>query len=155
VETEPDQDSSDPLSSDADDAGAVYINAVKSFEKKYLKKGLTPKYEKIWKKANIKVENWKAKRPAQVQAAAGPPNTLDDPPKRTFAQMLLDAKVAKGECLQCGQPGHNVRSDQCGLRGKPLVDRACAKCGKGLHNADDCPRAYQRQAAASADDLNE
>jgi hypothetical protein len=69
--------------------------------------------------------------------------------------MLLDAKVAKGECLQCGQPGHNVRSDQCGLRGKPLVDRACAKCGKGLHNADDCPRAYQRQAAVSADDLNE
>jgi hypothetical protein len=24
------------------------------------------------------------------------------------------------------------------------VDKACAKCGKGLHSGDDCPRVFQQ-----------
>jgi hypothetical protein len=28
------------------------------------------------------------------------------------------------------------------------MDRACAKCGQGLHSADDCLEVYQRQYVA-------
>ncbi len=32
-----------------------------------------------------------------------------------------------------------------------LVDKACAKCGTGLHSADDCPKVYQKDYKAPAD----
>jgi hypothetical protein len=33
--------------------------------------------------------------------------------------------------------------DACPLRGKPLQDRVCNKCKKGLHGVNDCLLAYQ------------
>jgi hypothetical protein len=39
----------------------------------------------------------------------------------------------------------------CALKDKPLVDKACAKCGTGLHQADDCPKVYQQGYKSPAD----
>jgi len=142
--------STDSDSDDGQDEHEVYANAVRIMEKQYQRRGQVPKYDKIFRKAQRRVDQWKATRPSQANHAHGPPDKLPDKPQKSFTQMLADAKVERGECLQCGQAGHNARSDQCGLRGKPLVDRACAKCGKGLHNPDDCPRVYQRQSAVEA-----
>ena len=41
-----------------------------------------------------------------------------------------------------------MRNDICALKGKELMDRACAKCGQGLHSADDCLKVYQKQYVA-------
>jgi hypothetical protein len=142
--------SSETDSDNGRDEYEVYANAVRSMEKRYQNKGRVPKFDKIFRRAQRRVDQWKARRPGQANYAQGPPDKLPDKPQKSFTQMLADAKVERGECLQCGQAGHNARSDQCGLRGKPLVDRACAKCGKGLHNPDDCPRVYQRQSAVEA-----
>jgi hypothetical protein len=134
-------------SEEPDDEHEVYANAIQQMEKRYRKMGKQPQMDKVLRRADRYVAKWKNNRPTHANYAQGPPNKLSDKPGKNFAQMLQDAKVNKGECLQCGQPGHNARSDACGLRGKPLVDRACAVCGKGLHNPDDCPRVYQKQGA--------
>ena len=34
------------------------------------------------------------------------------------------------------------------LEGKPLMDKACVKCGQGLHSAGDCLKVYQKQYVA-------
>jgi hypothetical protein len=39
----------------------------------------------------------------------------------------------------------------CALKDKPLVDKPCAKCGKGLHSADDCPKVFQQGYKSSTD----
>jgi hypothetical protein len=36
-----------------------------------------------------------------------------------------------------------MHNDKCALKDKALVDRPCAKCGQGLHSADDCPKVFQ------------
>ena len=41
-----------------------------------------------------------------------------------------------------------MRSDACALRDKMLTDRACAKCGQGLHSADECLKVYGNQYVA-------
>ena len=41
-----------------------------------------------------------------------------------------------------------MSSDACALRGKPLVDRPCVRCKKGLHAADDCVATTQQQPQA-------
>ena len=80
------------------------------------------------------------------KAQRGPPNRLsDDPTRRTIYELISLAKIVKGSCIQCGLEGHYLSSDSCALKGKTLMDRACVKCGKGLHSADDCPKVYQRQ----------
>ena len=54
----------------------------------------------------------------------------------------------KGQCIQCGQSGHYMHQDACALKDKLLMDRACMKCGQGLHAADDCLKVYQKQYVA-------
>lgn len=75
----------------------------------------------------------------------GPPEEVGGLPFTPIHELLKMANVEKGHCIQCGIPGHLMSKDECALKGKPLVDRACAKCGHGLHNANDCPRVYQPQ----------
>jgi hypothetical protein len=78
----------------------------------------------------------------------GPPNKLDTSVKRTVPDLLALANIQKGSCIQCGIEGHYMHSDKCVLRDKILVDRPCAKCGQGLHPADDCPKVYQKDYVA-------
>jgi hypothetical protein len=44
--------------------------------------------------------------------------------------------------------------DECALRNRPLVDRPCVKCGKGLHSADDCLRGFSSQFKGKAEPIN-
>jgi hypothetical protein len=43
-----------------------------------------------------------------------------------------------------------MRNIACALKDKPLMNNACAKCSKGLHSADDCPRVFQQGFKAPA-----
>jgi hypothetical protein len=61
------------------------------------------------------------------------------------------ANVNRGECIQCGTPGHMLGRDECALRNRPLMDRPCAKCGKGLHSPDDCLRDFSSQFRGKAE----
>ena len=85
---------------------------------------------------------------------SGPPNKLDSNIKRTITELLAMAGVARGSCIQCGNSGHYMHQDLCMLKDKVIVDRACAKCGQGLHSADDCPRVYQKQYVAPGPQVN-
>ena len=76
----------------------------------------------------------------------GPPGRLQDGPRRSIMELLRAANCERGECIQCGNKGHLMHNEACGLRGKPVTDRACMKCNKGLHAVDDCPRVYQTRA---------
>ena len=75
---------------------------------------------------------------------SGPPNRLEGP-RKPIQELLALANIERGCCLQCGQRGHMLKQDACALRDKPLTDRPCAKCGQGLHSADECLRVYQKQ----------
>jgi hypothetical protein len=44
-----------------------------------------------------------------------------------------------------------MKNMACALKDKPLTDRACVKCGKGLHAADDCPKVFQQGYQSPAD----
>ncbi len=67
--------------------------------------------------------------------------------KNTY-ELLALANIQKGSCIQCGQQGHYLQNDKCALRDRPLMDKACAKCGQGLHSADDCLKVFQKQYVA-------
>ena len=80
------------------------------------------------------------------QAQRGLPCRLsDNPTKRTVFELIRLANIVKGSCIQCGLKGHYMNSDSCALKDKILMDRACVKCGHGLHSADDCHEVNQRQ----------
>ena len=74
------------------------------------------------------------------QAPQGPPNKMAR--QTTFIELLKLANVNKGECLMCGLQGHIRGNVNCALRGLPLMDIPCTRCGKGLHSADNCPKPY-------------
>ena len=84
-----------------------------------------------------------------AQPQPGPPNKVDNKFK-PIIELLSLANCSRGQCIQCGNDGHIMRNIACVLKDKPLVDRACAKCGKGLHSADDCPRVFQQHYASPA-----
>ena len=86
--------------------------------------------------------------PGPAQQLRGPPNPLDQGPKRNVYELLNLANCSKGQCIQCGYDGHFMKSDACALRDKSLMDKPCVKCGKGLHSADDCLRVYQKNYGA-------
>jgi hypothetical protein len=88
---------------------------------------------------------------AQVQNWRGPPEKLETDKRRNIMELLTLANVNKGECIQCGTPGHMLGKDECSLRNRPLMDRPCAKCGKGLHSADDCLRGFSSQFRGKAE----
>ena len=74
------------------------------------------------------------------QVPQGPPNKMAR--QTTFIELLKLANVNKGECLMCGLQGHIRGNVNCALRGLPLMDIPCTRCGKGLHSADSCPKPY-------------
>ena len=86
--------------------------------------------------------------PGAPAPAAGPPNRLPEGQRPTIRDLLARANCVNGDCVKCGIHGHLMSSDACALRGKPLVDRPCVRCKKGLHAADDCVATIQQQPQA-------
>ena len=91
---------------------------------------------------------------AQMQNWRGPPERLDNDRRRNIGELLALANAERGECIQCGTPGHIMGRDECALRNRPLTDRPCAKCGKGLHSADDCLRGFSSQFKGKPEPIN-
>ena len=108
-------------------------------------------------KQHNKRQNFRPARVAGVSqpAQAGPPNKLAR--NQAMAELLTMAGVVRGECMHCGVAGHIKGNIKCQLRGLPLVDRPCIRCGKGLHSADQCPKvnANRANAVTEEDSLNE
>lgn len=132
--SEEDDDDDD---TDHEDEIDIIFNAVRYANKPNVK-GKTR--EKFVRKAIKKV--FKArdnKYPPYVPQ--GPPKLLSQC-KINLADLPRIAKVDRDECLHCGiatKPPHKSRDHRCPLRGLPMVDRACMKCGKGLHTSNQCP----------------
>jgi len=80
--------------------------------------------------------------PAPYLRPAGPPNRIPDG-RFNLQDLLTRSNCVAGECIKCGRAGHLMSHDACPLRGKPLQDRVCVKCKKGLHGVNDCLQAYQ------------
>jgi hypothetical protein len=150
--------SSDSDSTDGDQSPEVatdyLVNAIKEQRQRYTSRGRQPDQKKVFKRA---FKNFHQKFPPRAQYGArnafagnapqpqpGPPNKLERDPKRGINELLTLANCTRGQCVQCGADGHYMHSDACALRDKTLVDRPCVKCGKGLHQADDCVRVYQK-----------
>lgn len=134
------------------DSQKVYKGALKKFNEKYHPKQ-GPKYSRQ------RVVGEVTQQPAQAvgqYVPQGPPSKLElEPTTRDEVLKLLDlARCKKGQCIQCGQDGHLMRKDACPLKGKPLVNAPCAKCGVGLHSADDCVKTFQNRATNQVADLN-
>ena len=123
--------------------------------------------DKLVKQANKKVElrydpknRNRFTRPQRVaevaqKANSGPPSRID-PRQKTILELLRLANCERGHCILCGMPGHMMYSDKCALRGKPVASKSCAKCGHGLHSADDCIRTFISNVnAVEEDPLNE
>jgi len=126
------------------DTKKVYKGAFKKFNERYHSNPQGPRYTRQ------RVVGEVTQQPAQAAqyTPRGPPSKMNDPTSREEVLKLLDlARCKKGQCIQCGMEGHLMKRDACPLRGKPLVNSPCAKCGTGLHSADDCVRTFQTRAA--------
>jgi hypothetical protein len=122
------------------DPKKVYRRAFRNYQQKF-PRGKPPRNAKQGAAAMVGVG------PAQVPGyprIPGPPNRLDGP-RKTILELLALANCVKGQCIQCGNEGHMMRSDQCALKDLPLMDRPCTKCGYGLHAGDSCPRVFQQK----------
>ena len=135
------------------------VNAMMEQHRRDREKGRAPSTEKATTAA-IKAYNNRLSQLAQAGAAAGPPGVLDDK-KRAIFELLALANCEKGECLQCGRRGHIKGNLKCPLRGKPLADKPCMMCSKGLHAPVDCLAhhigpggAVGQVGADSTEDLN-
>ena len=150
-----------------DNATYHFVNIIKQVQHKYAQKGKVVEQPKVYRKALYK---FNSKYPAKYQGnqphgarqvgqggnasgypplhQQGPPNNMEGQPRKTMPELLAMANLQKGSCIQCGVYGHYMKNDSCALRDKALVDRACVKCGKGLHQADDCPMVFQKQYVA-------
>jgi hypothetical protein len=139
-------------------AGDLFAGEVRRVEAKYIAKGIVPDKQRVFRRA-IKGFNKRQRpneryKPKPAVAAvtstgvsvpvSGPPNKLPESPRKPIQELLALANCARGDCLHCGVTGHMMTSDACPLRGKPLVDRACMKCKKGLHPVDDCLSVFQQ-----------
>ena len=154
-----------------DDTGEL-IAEIKYQAKKYAGRG------KRFDKAKIleKVQKKFVKKDAPVRPVAATATTtaqvlMNGPPLRipeqqqqrmSIPELLARANCERGECIHCGNPGHYMKREGCPLLGKPIVDRACPVCKKGLHAADDCLRVFQKRTGAAqmidtddSDGLNE
>ena len=163
----PDTESSESSDEEpeGDDAMHHLIKEVRQQHQRYAQQGRRVEPQRVFKKAfnsfNKKPNRFQqggypygARQAGQVsnpmgnsRAPQGPPNKLSNN-MRTIAELLTLANVERGCCIQCGQRGHILRQDACALRDKYLTDRPCAKCGQGLHSADECLRVFQRQYVA-------
>jgi len=94
-----------------------------------------------------------------LRAQQGPPKPMDPGLNDRIKELLVLARCERGQCIQCGMDGHHRGRDECPLKGKPLVDKPCVACGRGLHASDDCVIVYQtnpqRVNQAQEEPLNE
>lgn len=149
-------------------AGELFAGEVRRVEAKYRARGIQPDRQRVMRKAirgfnrrqapapGTADPSYKRFRPKPAVAAvtstgvsiptSGPPNRLPESPRRPIQELLTMANCQRGDCIHCGTTGHMMTSDACPLRGKPLVDRACIKCKKGLHPVDDCLSVFQQPA---------
>lgn len=147
----------EPEDSLADLAGEIFAGEVRRIEAKYAAKGVAPDRQRVFRRAirsfNKKQrpnDRYRAKPAVAVVTStgaslpSGPPNKLPESPRKPIAELLALANCVRGDCLHCGVNGHMMSSDTCPLRGKPLVDRACMRCKKGLHPVDDCLSVFQQ-----------
>jgi hypothetical protein len=133
------------------------VNEIKMQRQRYIQRGRPVDELKVRRRAfrnfNQKFagKNQGKQHPygARIAAQGGPPNKLEG--YKPIHELLDLANVQKGQCLQCGSEGHMMRNMACALKDKPLVDKPCAKCGKGLHSADDCPKVFQQGYKSSTD----
>ena len=151
-----DDDSSSSDEDEEDDDGEAehpndfLVNEIKLQRQRYIQRGKSIDDRKVMKRAfknyNQKFAGKNQGKQRQYGARAaqgGPPNKLEGGYK-PISELLNLANVQKGQCLQCGNEGHMMRNIACALKDKALVDKACAKCGTGLHSADDCPKVFQQ-----------
>ena len=125
------------------------VNEIKLQRQRYIQRGRPVDEQKVRRRAfrnynqKFSGKNQSKQHPYGARAAqGGPPNKLEG--FKPIHELLDLANVQKGQCLQCGSDGHMMRNMACALKDKPLVDKPCAKCGKGLHSADDCPKVFQQ-----------
>jgi hypothetical protein len=131
-----------------------YANRGKKLSPQQLRTKVTNRYNKDRGRYPYNKRNQAPKAAAaaaQIQNRRGPPERLDAEIRRNILELLNLANVNKGECIQCGTPGHMLGKDECSLRNRPLTDRPCAKCGKGLHSADDCLRGFSSHFKGKAE----
>ena len=150
---------------EGDDAMHHLIKEVRQQHQRYAQQGRRVEPQKVFKRAfnsfNKKPNRFQqggypygARQAGQMGSPMGNPRALQGPPnrindnQRTIFELLALANVERGCCIQCGQRGHILRQDGCALRDKNLTDKPCAKCGQGLHSADECLRVFQRQYVA-------
>jgi hypothetical protein len=136
--------------------GDYLINEIKLQRQRYIQRGRPIDEQKVRKRAfrnyNQKYsgKNQGKQHPYGVRAAHnGPPNKLEG--YKPIHELLALANVQKGHCLQCGSEGHMMRNIACALKDKQLMDKPCAKCGTGLHSADECPKVFQQGYKSPAD----
>jgi hypothetical protein len=134
------------------------INEIKLQRQRYYQRGKPVDEKKVYRRAfknyNYKFVGRDKSKPHMYGARAaqnGPPNRLDKGDRKPITELLNLANVQKGQCIQCGFEGHMMRNMACALKDKPLVDKACAKCGTGLHAADDCPKVFQKDYKSPVD----
>lgn len=154
----------EPAGPDEDEEAIYVVKQAAEYKRKFEARGKSYPQAKLLRAA---IGKWNEKRrphgPGRYQGArqaaqgaqGGPPDELHHRP--SIYELLTMAKVDKGCCVQCGQKGHMMGRDECALKGKTLKTVPCAKCGQGLHSADDCVRAFQQQANQAGEyvDLNE
>ncbi len=140
-----------------------WVFSMEQAKRYYAKKGIKMIPQQLRAKATQKFNNDRTRYPrrtfgkkaaaaaAQVQNWKGPQEKLETERRKNILELLTLANVNKGECIQCGTPGHMLGRDECALRNRPLMDRPCAKCGKGLHSADDCLRGFSSQFRGKAE----
>ncbi len=150
--------SSDDEGSDGDleHPNEFLINEIKMQKQRYLQRGKPVDTKKVYRRAfksyNQKFTGKGKQHHYGARAAQdGPPNKMKDGDRKPINELLNLANVQRGQCIQCGFEGHMMRNIACALKDKPLVDRACIKCGTGLHAADDCPKVYQKHYKSPAD----
>ena len=160
VEIDDDLNSSSDEDEDEDQEseqpGDYLVNEIKLQRQRYIQRGKPVDEQKVRRRAfknyNQKyIGNNKGKQyPYGARAAqGGPPNKLEG--FKPIHELLVLANVQKGHCLQCGGEGHMMRNIACALKDKQLMDKPCAKCGTGLHSADECPKVFQQGYKSPAD----
>lgn len=134
-DTEDDEDDDDPID---EDEIQVILNAVRNARHRGFK---GKKSGKFIKGALKKVVDRRRGVHPPYRPPPGPPKALEHC-KVNRGDLPRLAQVDQGECLHCGiktNPPHRSKDMRCPLRGQKMVDRACLKCHKGLHQAHQCP----------------
>ena len=169
ADTSDDSNSSgDEADIDIEDVGTYHlVNEVRQVQKDYARRNKIVEPQRMYRKAfrnfnnKFPAKNQRGQHPygarqvgqgVNVQGQSnpnhGPPNALGGQHNKNTYELLALANIQKGSCIQCGQQGHYLQNDKCALRDRPLMDKACAKCGQGLHSADDCLKVFQKQYVA-------